>query len=944
MSPTANKVALCAIGTLVAGALLAACSAPEDRGIEARRDRAARELLAAEAERDAGKSGAARTRDGGTLAFGNGAGAEAGMLQDLQELEALEGLESEEDFAPPPPRRASRPAARPAERAPRAAARGAPPAPAPGDPAERVFEEIRQERSARRMEARFHAQKGDEAFEQNRHREARDLYRRALDLDPTLEETRRRMNQAMAFLGERPGEEKSVAEDFFSREQVARQQTLRTIERNLGLARKSFERGDVDEAERLASVAADMIRQSPELVVEERRREAEQLLELIRRSKSARAEERRLELMRETARVAEDEEARLDAIKQRQVQDLLRRALQFLRRKEYSQAVETCESVLKLDPDNAVASFWMRSAKDQLIKQRGLKVILDRMQNQSKLEENFLVAATPTELNFEFPDDDYWYEVRKRQAGLLQSEFQDPEPIRRIKAALESARVDYSFDGTPLSDVIATFRQITAVNILIDPQVDGESEELKVTQPINGLTAMSALRLILESKDLAYTFLENTLVITNKGEAREPTTLEVYNVTDLLQKVRNFAAPEIRLRGANDQQGDSPISFTESLEEDDEPLDPDALIQLIRDSTGGEAEWPEGTTIEYNQGNLFVDAPHALHAKINNVLENLRQDSDLFVVIEARFIDITDDFLEDIGIDARSLGVVNNLGTRFGNIINDSSTGGNDLGIVQQGDPSNINLVMGTDRWAGRVQHIIDGFGGSIRGERLTAGRVGGGTFQATWLEPFQVNTILRVVQEKSDVRQLTAPIVTAHNNERVYVSVITQRAYIADYELVSGGTGFQIVEVADPVVQTFQEGVILDVNPTISHDKKYITLDVRPTLATLIGGVISTLRISLGSFTNVAFQVPIGIPQISLQQSFTSVTVPNGGTVLLGGFKSLNEGKFTSYLPILGHIPIIKNLARRKATISEKRSLVILLSARIVDLRQEEARRFNRD
>jgi len=158
----------------------------------------------------------------------------------------------------------------------------------------------------------------------------------------------------------------------------------------------------------------------------------------------------------------------------------------------------------------------------------------------------------------------------------------------------------------------------------------------------------------------------------------------------------------------------------------------------------------------------------------------------------------------------------------------------------------------------------------------------------------------------------------------------------------VSGGTGFQIIEVADPVVQTFQEGVILDVDPVISPDKKYITLDVRPTLATLIGGIISTIRVSLGSFTNVANQVPIGVPEITLQQSFTSVTVPNGGTVLLGGFKALNDRRYVSYIPLLGKIPIVKNLFRRRAQILEKQSLVILMTARIVDLRLDERTRYN--
>jgi hypothetical protein len=47
----------------------------------------------------------------------------------------------------------------------------------------------------------------------------------------------------------------------------------------------------------------------------------------------------------------------------------------------------------------------------------------------------------------------------------------------------------------------------------------------------------------------------------------------------------------------------------------------------------------------------------------------------------------------------------------------------------------------------------------------------------------------------------------------RGFFAQVTQRAYIADYELVSGGTGFSIIEVADPVVRTATTGVALDVD-----------------------------------------------------------------------------------------------------------------------------------
>ena len=97
-----------------------------------------------------------------------------------------------------------------------------------------------------------------------------------------------------------------------------------------------------------------------------------------------------------------------------------------------------------------------------------------------------------------------------------------------------------------------------------------------------------------------------------------------------------------------------------------------------------------------------MTAPRDIHEEIRKVLTNLRQDSDIFVMIEARFIDVIDDFLQDIGIDYRGLGSVSNFGTPFGNILNDNRTGGNDLGFVKQGRAENdTTLITGQDRWAG---------------------------------------------------------------------------------------------------------------------------------------------------------------------------------------------------------------------------------------------------
>ena len=341
---------------------------------------------------------------------------------------------------------------------------------------------------------------------------------------------------------------------------------------------------------------------------------------------------------------------------------------------------------------------------------------------------------------------------------------------------------------------------------------------------------------------------------------------------------------------------------------------------------------------EHHRGQLLINNTREIHLDVQKVLENLRKDAGLFVVVEARFIDLFDDFISEFGIDYRGLPNAP-IGNPTG-VLAPNQSGGTDTGAER-------TRGTATDNFIGRIQGIFDGFNGFLTGTRLTGGtlpgrNIPGLSIQTTFIEPFQVNAILRARDEKSRVQLLSAPVITAANRQRVYISAITQRAYIADYDLASGGTGFVAVEVADPIIQTFEEGVILDVRPTISYDRRYVTLDAKPTLAQLVGGFISTILVDLGSINQAAQQVPIGIPEITLQEAYTSVTVPDGGTALLGGFRSLNEQKLRSSIPILESIPIFNILGTRTGELSEKRSLVILITARIVVVRDQERALFS--
>ena len=68
-----------------------------------------------------------------------------------------------------------------------------------------------------------------------------------------------------------------------------------------------------------------------------------------------------------------------------------------------------------------------------------------------------------------------------------------------------------------------------------------------------------------------------------------------------------------------------------------------------------------------------------------------------------------------------------------------------------------------------------------------------------------------------------------------------------------------------------------------------------------------------------------------------TSVSVPDGGTVLLGGVKRLREGRNMAGVPILNKIPYISRLFKNSGVGRETESLMLMVTPRIVIHEEEE-------
>ena len=72
-------------------------------------------------------------------------------------------------------------------------------------------------------------------------------------------------------------------------------------------------------------------------------------------------------------------------------------------------------------------------------------------------------------------------------------------------------------------------------------------------------------------------------------------------------------------------------------------------------------------------------------------------------------------------------------------------------------------------------------------------------------------------------------------------------------------------------------------------------------------------------------------LPEVELQKIRTRATVPDGGTLLVGGFKVIDQQDMESGIPFLNNIPLLSFFFQRQGSYESYRRLVILLTARII-------------
>lgn len=177
----------------------------------------------------------------------------------------------------------------------------------------------------------------------------------------------------------------------------------------------------------------------------------------------------------------------------------------------------------------------------------------------------------------------------------------------------------------------------------------------------------------------------------------------------------------------------------------------------------------------------------------------------------------------------------------------------------------------------------------------------------------------LRAISEAGRLEVLSRPTILARNNQIATISV-GQSVPLTTGVTYTGGAG-NTAAIPQSQINYTDIGIILNVTPFISSDGT-VEMIVQPEISALSGQSITIAAGPTG---------PITAPIIDLRRADTVVRTPDGQTVVIGGLIQNSKNNTDSKIPLLGDIPLLGNLFKRKVKQNQKTELLIFLTPHIV-------------
>jgi type IV pilus assembly protein PilQ len=423
-------------------------------------------------------------------------------------------------------------------------------------------------------------------------------------------------------------------------------------------------------------------------------------------------------------------------------------------------------------------------------------------------------------------------------------------------------RIDLDFKDADIHNILRLLAEVGGVNIITSDDVNGS-----VTIRMRNVPWDQALDVILQAKGLGMVRRGNLIRVALL------TTLEKERDLALARRKQNVELAPLETRIV-------PVSYATA-----EDLQP-----RVRDLLSA-------------RGNVSVDERTNVLI-VRDIVENLDDVEELVrtldtqtpqVLVEARIVEATSQYLRDVGIqwggdvtagaltgNPTGLTFPSTIGVAGGAYDPQTNTGGlspfTGAPILPSNFAVNLPAAVGT------------GAGGAVG---VTLGSVGGNVNLAVRLSAAEANGNLRIV---------SSPRILTLDNHEAHIAQGT----LIPYSQVS----------AQGVQTTFQQAKLeLRVRPHVTSD----------------GSIAMHVQITRDEpdFSRTSVR---GDPTILKREAETELLVEDGHTAVIGGIYTRTAGRNRDQIPFLGDIPILGLLFQRRRVRDERSELLIFLTPRIVN------------
>ncbi len=446
----------------------------------------------------------------------------------------------------------------------------------------------------------------------------------------------------------------------------------------------------------------------------------------------------------------------------------------------------------------------------------------------------------------------------------------------------ETKVVDDSYVGSPISfdfqnisvrGALQTIAEETGINFVISDSVTGD-----LTLRLKDVPWDQALETIMQIKGLAKREKNNVVWIAPAGEITENERLALESSLQMTE-LEPLVSELVQINYARAEDIADLLKSVKAVGPDVQPsMFGNVSITEVQTDENRLLSERGSVTVDSRTNTLLIQDMRHKILEVRKLISELDRPVKQ-VLIEARIVEANEDFSRNIGLKLGLTGINDSAGSIIGSgSLSNTATVRTD-GISASGDGSlGVNLPAG-------------GINGESPGSyALTLAKAGAGWAALIDLE-------ISALEAEGNGKIVANPRLLTADKQEAQIEQGQERIFTTSTQGEGG-------------VVTKKAVLSLTVEPQITPDDR----------------VILNVFVTKDSFVSATEE------NINTLQVRTQVLLDNGETVVIGGIYEQQTSKTVTKIPLLGDLPFVGQLFKKKGILDNRRELLIFLTPRIIN------------